>query len=193
MFPQLTRFCSEHRDVVVPQLTTTVPTGRRGRPRTLIDHDWLRDALSPRRKISLTKLAKVLGVSRDTLRKNAIEAGINYGYSTLTDHQFDQIVSSFKLRHPDQGIRYTSGFVRSNDIRVPDRRVVESLRRVDGLGQLFRKRGPIARRDYKVARPNALWHMDGHHKLIRWGIVIHGIADGFSRKVWFSRTNHSAR
>ncbi|KAI5982901.1 hypothetical protein EDC04DRAFT_2616344 [Pisolithus marmoratus] len=28
-------------------------------------------------------------------------------------------------------------------------------------------------------RPNALWHMDGHHKLIRWGIVIHGIVDGY--------------
>ncbi|ESK81644.1 hypothetical protein Moror_3251 [Moniliophthora roreri MCA 2997] len=28
-----------------------------------------------------------------------------------------------------------------------------------------------------------MWHLDGHHKLIRWGIVIHGIIDGFCRTV----------
>ncbi|KAI6006192.1 hypothetical protein F5J12DRAFT_721182, partial [Pisolithus orientalis] len=32
---------------------------------------------------------------------------------------------------------------------------------------------------YHVKWPNALWHMDGHHKLIQWGIVIHGFIDGF--------------
>ncbi|KAG2134987.1 hypothetical protein BD769DRAFT_1293898, partial [Suillus cothurnatus] len=36
---------------------------------------------------------------------------------------------------------------------------------------------------YKVSQPNALWHMDGHHKLIHWGIVIHGIIDGYCRTV----------
>jgi hypothetical protein len=28
-----------------------------------------------------------------------------------------------------------------------------------------------------------MWHLDGHHKLIRWGIVIHGFVDGYSRLV----------
>ncbi|KAI9569823.1 hypothetical protein HD554DRAFT_2019662, partial [Boletus coccyginus] len=36
---------------------------------------------------------------------------------------------------------------------------------------------------YYVKCPNALWHIDGHHKLICWGIVIHGIIDGFCRMV----------
>ncbi|KAG2364284.1 hypothetical protein BDR07DRAFT_1280150, partial [Suillus spraguei] len=36
---------------------------------------------------------------------------------------------------------------------------------------------------YHVKRPNVLWHVDGHHKLIRWGIVIHGFIDGFCRMV----------
>ncbi|KAF8800927.1 hypothetical protein BYT27DRAFT_7042469, partial [Phlegmacium glaucopus] len=40
----------------------------------------------------------------------------------------------------------------------------------------------LERRSYQVPRPNALWHIDGHHKLIAWGIVIHGVADGYSRK-----------
>ena len=32
-----------------------------------------------------------------------------------------------------------------------------------------------------MAGPNALWHIDGHHKLIRWNMVVHGGIDGYSR------------
>ena len=32
---------------------------------------------------------------------------------------------------------------------------------------------------------NALWHIDGYHKLIRWHLVIHGGVDGFSRLITF--------
>jgi hypothetical protein len=44
------------------------------------------------------------------------------------------------------------------------------------------------RRDYRVSRPHAIWHLDGHHKLILWGIVIHGFIDGYSRTMSFSFT-----
>ncbi|KAJ7764735.1 hypothetical protein B0H16DRAFT_1219359, partial [Mycena metata] len=60
---------------------------------------------------------------------------------------------------------------------VQKERVRESLKRVDGLGQLLRT-SDIRRRTYSVPRPNYLWHCDGHHKLIWWGIVLHGFADG---------------
>nr|XP_029132269.1 uncharacterized protein LOC114919795 [Labrus bergylta]XP_029132270.1 uncharacterized protein LOC114919795 [Labrus bergylta]XP_029132271.1 uncharacterized protein LOC114919795 [Labrus bergylta] len=39
------------------------------------------------------------------------------------------------------------------------------------------------RRQYSVPGPNSLWHIDGHHKLIRWRFVVHGGVDGFSRLV----------
>jgi hypothetical protein len=58
-----------------------------------------------------------------------------------------------------------------------------SLRRVDSLGGVLRQRKIIKRRVYHVTRPNALWHLDGHHKMIRWGIVTHGFADGYCRTV----------
>ena len=29
-------------------------------------------------------------------------------------------------------------------------------------------------RCYHVCMPNSLWHIDGHHKLIRWHIIVHG-------------------
>jgi len=33
-----------------------------------------------------------------------------------------------------------------------------------------------------VPTPNALWHIDGNHKLIRW-LVFHCCVDGFQRQV----------
>ena len=40
-------------------------------------------------------------------------------------------------------------------------------------------------RVYSVPFYNSLWHIDGHHKLIRWKFVIHGGIDGFSRTIVF--------
>lgn len=37
----------------------------------------------------------------------------------------------------------------------------------------------IARRVYKVAGPNSLWHHDGWHRLVLFGFVVHAFIDGF--------------
>ncbi|KAJ7582311.1 hypothetical protein C8J56DRAFT_722093, partial [Mycena floridula] len=58
-------------------------------------------------------------------------------------------------------------------------RIKASIDRVDPLGQALHVRKPVKHKPYSVPRPNALWHMDGHHKMICWGVVIHGIIDGF--------------
>lgn len=41
----------------------------------------------------------------------------------------------------------------------------------------------LFRREYNVAGPHHLWHMDGHHKLIRYGLITHGCIDGNTRTV----------
>ena len=53
----------------------------------------------------------------------------------------------------------------------------------------------MARRTYKVAGPMSLWHVDGHHKLIRWKFVILGAIDGFTRLTTMLKvsTNNRAR
>ena len=104
-------------------------------------------------------------------------------YSQLSNADLDDLITEFKKRGPDSGIRYIVGFLRRHGIRIQYRRVVQSLHRVDRLGQVLRNRQVKHRRQYHVKRPNALWHLDGHHKLIRWGIVIHGVIDGFCRAV----------
>ena len=53
----------------------------------------------------------------------------------------------------------------------------------------------IIRRRYSVPCPNALWHIDGDHKLIEpYRIVIHGGIDGYSRLIVFlhASTNNKA-
>jgi hypothetical protein len=40
-------------------------------------------------------------------------------------------------------------------------------------------------RVYSVPWINSLWHIDGHHKLNPWGIIMHGSIDGYSRMAVF--------
>ncbi|KAJ7772044.1 hypothetical protein DFH07DRAFT_716415, partial [Mycena maculata] len=80
---------------------------------------------------------------------------------------------------PNSGLRYLIGFLKTHGIKVQRERVQKSLLRIDGLGLGFLRKHTLDRREYKSARPNSTWHMDGHRKLIKWGFVIHGLADGF--------------
>ncbi|KAI6004526.1 hypothetical protein F5J12DRAFT_678434, partial [Pisolithus orientalis] len=50
--------------------------------------------------------------------------------------------------------------------------------RIDRLDQALQDCCMKTRCKYHIKRPNALWHINGHHKLIWWGIVIHGFIDG---------------
>ena len=47
------------------------------------------------------------------------------------------------------------------------------------------------KRVYKVLWPKSLWHLDGHHSLIRWKLVIHGCIDGFSRQIMYLQCHSS--
>ena len=49
----------------------------------------------------------------------------------------------------------------------------------------------VSRRQYSVPWPSSLWHLEGHHSLIRWGFVVHGCIDGFSRRVVFLRCSNN--
>ncbi|KAH7904392.1 hypothetical protein BJ138DRAFT_1166557 [Hygrophoropsis aurantiaca] len=118
-----------------------------------------------------------------TLHRFMKENGIERKYSAMGSRDLDILVKIFKQRKPESGLRYLTGFLRRHGLRIQRRRVKESLRRVDRLGQRLRERRVTRRRKYQVSRPNALWHLDGHHKLIRWGIVIHGFIDGYCRTV----------
>ena len=73
-----------------------------------------------------------------------------------------------------------TGALKSKNIIIPHAQLCESVQRVDAFGAVTRMRNIIPRRRYKVTGPNALWHIDGHHKLIKCKFVIHAGIDGFS-------------
>lgn len=160
-----------------------IRTGRRGRPRKVISRAYLTDAASATKNISQPKLGKAIGVSRSTIRRNRQRYGISIAYSNLSNAELDILLRAYKRDRPDSGIRYAIGYLRRKGLRVQRWRVIQSLRRIDGIGGALRERRQIRRRKYMSKRPNYLWHCDGHHKLIRWRIVIHGFIDGYCRTV----------
>lgn len=141
------------------------------------------EAMSSKRNITITELAKALGVHKNTLRNEMARLGLSKKFNTISDNNLDLAIKHYKKTKPKSGIRYTIGFLRMHGLKVQRNRVMRSLRRVDGVGQILRRRQAIQRRKYSVPRPNYLWHCDGHHKLIWWGIVIHGFIDGYDRDV----------
>jgi hypothetical protein len=142
--------------------------------------------MDPHRNIYLSKLSSKLKISQNVLRREIKLLGLNTGYSDIPDQALDEIIHDFRQqRDHATGSGYIIGHVRSKGIRVQRHRIRASINRIDCLGRTIRRnaRERASRRSYQVPRPNALWHMDGHHKLIAWGIVIHGCIDGYSRTV----------
>jgi hypothetical protein len=143
------------------------------------DLQFLQEAMAPQQAIQLTTLASAMGIHRNSLRYYLNEYQVDYKFSELSDSDLDLLVKTFRETKPDSGVCYLVEFLRNHGLRVQKARVKASIDCVDPLGQVIRAHIPVWRRTYEVPRPNALWHIDGHHKLIRWGIVIHGIIDGY--------------
>lgn len=176
-------YTSDHSSIKIPQPVRVERARGRGRPRKVIDRAWIEQLLSPRRKISLSKAARSLGIHRHTVRNNMRAYGLQREFTPMSDAELDLIVKRYTDIKPQGGIRYLEGLLRSHGIRIQKMRLLHSMRRHNRVGRLLRRRRTIRRRKYHSTRPNALWHCDGHHKLILWRIVIHGFIDGYCRTV----------
>ena len=150
----------------------------------MISEAFLKEAFKPGRNIGVSKLALALPVHRKTVKNYMLRYGIaQQPFSTITNTDLDALVRGYKDKRPNTGIRYIRGFLFNQGIRVQRHRIIASLRRVDDVARVFRSNTTIKRGEYKSSRPNTLWHVDGHHKLGPWGIVIHGFTDGYDRVV----------
>ena len=160
----------------------------------MINQEFLAEAFRPGRSISISKIAEAIGINRKTLRKQMKIQGIaRIPFSTISDEDLDSLVKEHKIKRPNAGIRYIRGSLRTSNLRVQRHRIVSSLGRVDMVTKVVHCNNRIKRRDYYSPRPNAMWHLDGHHKLGPWGIVIHGISDGYDRAVCFSNPIYASK
>lgn len=178
------KISSEKFKISEVQAIKTERNGKRGRPRKIISESFLQEAFKSGRNISASRVATTLGVHRNSV-KNYMKLYkiVRQPFSTIRDPLLDSMIKRFKDSHPNAGIRYIRGFLLQQGIRIQRSRIIASLSRVDDVAKVVLRNKIIKRREYKSARPNALWHLDGHHKLGPWGIVIHGISDGFDRVV----------
>ena len=94
------------------------------------------------------------------------------------------------------GLRLVEGGLRARKLKIQQTRVRESIARVNPVTSAVRSHSfKIIRRKYSVPCPNALWHIDGDHKLIEpYRIVIHGGIDGYTRLIVYLKasTNNKA-
>ena len=160
--------------------------GSVGRPKLVINLtqiDYLRSW-----QFTWTRICHTLCVSRTTLWRRLKEVNYNFRESRFTiisDIDLQQQVAGIKAEFENTGERMVIGILRSRGIHVPRHRVRDIIRRIDPINTALRWRAMHPKYQYDVPGPNALWRIDGLHKLIHWGFVVHGGIDSFSRLVVF--------
>lgn len=92
-------------------------------------------------------------------------------YSDITDQELDRIVYEIQRQFPMCGNRQMLGHLLSRGYRIQQSHIRESQRRVDPDGAVIRRLHVLNRREYSVPSPRSLYHIDGHHKLIRYTVI----------------------
>ena len=79
------------------------------------------------------------------------------------------------------------GYLQANGLNIQWERIRSALWKLDPEGMILRlvNSNIIHRRKYSVPETLFLSRIDGNHKLIRCGFVIHGGIDGYSRRIMY--------
>ena len=128
-----------------------------------------------------TKIASLLW---RTLYRRLAEADISTDdHTQLSERELDDTIRSLKYNHPNDGEVLIQGQLLSMGVRVPRQALCDSIHRVDHHTVASRRHSVVRRRVYSVPFPTSVWHIDSHHKMVRWRFIVHGAIDGFSRTV----------
>lgn len=149
-------------------------TVMRGRPKYIIRREQL--VFLWELRFTWTKISKMYGVSRRTLYNIRCEFGLTElqcpRFSVISDQELRSIVAEIKHELPDIGQTMLKGVLESRNIYIPTTRLRDCLSDVVPVNTTLRWSLPISRRIYSVPGSNALWHLDGNHKLIRLVLLI---------------------
>lgn len=88
------------------------------------------------------------------------------------------LVRTYKIQKPDVGVHYICGYLHSVGIHIQKQCVLDSLKCVDHISWFIWRYAVIQRWRYFSSHPNALRHCNRHHKMIKYGFVIHGFING---------------
>ena len=106
-------------------------------------------------------------------------------FTAISEPDLDLTLKDIKSEHPACGEVMMQGHLLYNGIKVPKSKFCASIHRVDYTNTVNRRSSVIRHRIYSTPHPNAVWHLDGNHKMIRWRLVIHAGIDGFSRLITY--------
>ena len=142
-------------------------SGARGRPKICLTPGMLNYFFS--HGFSATTTAMLLQVSLSTVRRRMCDFGMRVRdrYSVISNQELDRIVTLVQHQNPNCGYRMMQGYVSRLGHKVQQTRIREAMARTDPEGLVSRWCYLVHRRCYSVSSPNALWHIDGHHRLIR--------------------------
>jgi len=179
---------------VLPELLTS-STGVVGRPRRVVNLTQIEYLRSWR--FTWTRICHTLCISRTTLWRRLKEVNYNFEesrFTNISDSELEKEIVNIKSASVNYGERMVMGVLCSKQIFVARHRVRDVIRKIDPINTSMRWGAMHPRYNYSVPGPNALWHIDGLHKLIKWGFVVHGGIDGYSRLIVFLKcaTNNRA-
>lgn len=130
----------------------------------------------------------MLGISHQTLYRRLKEYDIdNETYTNISMAELNELLAQFKAQHPNYGEVMLQGHLANMGIKIPRAKLRTAIHNVDHANTVCRRSHVINRRVYTAPHPNAVWHIDGNHKMIRWRLVIHAGVDGFTRCVVYMR------
>jgi hypothetical protein len=160
-----------------------------------------------------TLIANELGTNYRSLLRWRQKTGYNdsWEYSAMDEANLDREVSKLIEGQPHRGVIDVKSRLEFKSIHVPRSRLRQSLERLDieerinrfdnrqmysfkKIADVFiRKRTTVERRVYAAIAPHNVWHIDGHHKLIKFGLVVHSGIDGFTHLVTFLHCSNNNR
>ncbi|GAA5969698.1 hypothetical protein JCM8115_002970 [Rhodotorula mucilaginosa] len=127
-------------------------------------------------------IALLLGVNASTIKRRRKEFDLGRQRTEIDDASLELVIRGIRAEgNENVGEVLLTPLLRDRGLFLPREQLRRVLRAVDPEGRQLRWMKAINRRRYSVPFPNSLWHIDGHHKLIRWGFVVHGCIDGKSR------------
>ncbi len=170
----------------------TAATGRPGRPAFDIPKEtleYLRDT-----NFTWVQISQMFGVSITTITRRVREFRIwqSQNVNQISNAELRNHIELIHRNYPHAGCRMVRGILTSRGLRVTVQRIHDTLAAVDPMLTAQRWGAVVHRRTYCVKGANSLWHVDGHHSLIRWGFVVHGGKAGWTSivlqlivMVWF--------
>ncbi|XP_016089769.1 uncharacterized protein [Sinocyclocheilus grahami] len=143
---------------------------------------------------TIKRMARLLGCSASFLYKRTKALGMSIRQSSsLTEDDLERRIRRLHILYPRSGNEVMRALLRAEGLLVTRHRVRVMLSNIDPAAAARRWSAAVARRTYYVPYPNSLWHMDGNMRLIRWGLVIHGAIDGYSRLITYLNCNTDNR